>query len=118
MSLSIKVEKVLEYSALRKRGRMQSLEGKEVCLIFVKIPSWLGPAATKSLWVFSVETPILNRLSSIMEVEDGKLGFCSLFLALLCCLCRMTLENHSLFVLLCPYGDERAEEKSFLPLPT
>ena len=41
------------------------MEEKKACLIFVKIPSWLWPAATKiSLLLFSVEIPILHRVSS------------------------------------------------------
>lgn len=46
----------------------------------------------------------------IMEVEDWKLGFQSFLGSVMLSLQSVTLEIHSLFVLPCPYGDERAEE--------
>lgn len=72
--------------------------------------SCLWPAATKSHLVLSTETLISDGVVLNYGGQGLEVGLHSLFLAVLLSLHRMTLENHSLFVLLCPYGDER-----FLP---
>lgn len=114
MSINIKVKGVLEYSAVRKRGKIHSLEGKDACLILV-IPSWLWLVATKSLPVLSIDTQISGRVLLNYGGQGLEVRISQFFLgSIMLPLHRVTLENHSLFVLLCPYGDEKAEKKSFL----
>lgn len=115
ISINIKVKRVLEYSAVRKRVKIHSLERKEACLILV-ISSWLWLAATKSLPVLCIDTLISDRVLLKYGGQGLEVRISQFFLgSIMLPLHRVTLENHSLFVLLCPYGDEKAEKESFLP---
>jgi hypothetical protein len=84
----------------------------------VKIPSCLWPAATKFPLVLSTETLTLIPDRVLLQY-GGRRPEVRILLSLLGSvmlpLHSLTLENHSLFVLLCPYGDEGAEEKSSPP---
>ena len=112
-SLKISVN-VIKYSGWKrtwipsseKEAKSRAWKRRRQAWFFVKTPSCLWPAATKSHLVLCTETLISDGVVLNYGGQGLEVGLHSLFLAVLLSLQKMTLENHSLFVLLCPYGDE------------